>query len=74
MFDSVKIQVMLQTSLMLQNIPNYNNFIYNEDVKDLQNLYGKYWETNEVQISNYLTSKDIKIGVCELNQKMQLFY
>ena len=66
MFDSGKIQIMLHTSLMLQTIPNYNYFIYNEDVKDLQNLHGKYWETKEVQISNYLTSNDIKIGVCEL--------
>ena len=66
MFDTGKIQVMLQTSLVLQNVSNFITFMYNEDVEDLQNLHGKYWETNEVQISNYLTSNDIKIGVCEL--------
>ncbi|CAO1371312.1 unnamed protein product [Diamesa hyperborea] len=63
MFDSVKVQVMLQTSMMLHNLPNYNSFIYNEDFKDVQNLHGKYWETDEVQITNYLTSSDIKVGV-----------
>ncbi|CAO1407685.1 unnamed protein product [Diamesa hyperborea] len=63
MFDSVKIQVMLQTYMLLQNLPNYNNiFIYNEDVKDVQNLHGKNWETKEVQISNYQAASAIKVG------------
>ncbi|CAO1407718.1 unnamed protein product [Diamesa hyperborea] len=74
MFDPVKIQAMLHTCMMLQNVSHYHSFIYNEDVKDVQNLHGKYWETKEVQISNYQASNDIRIGFDGLKEQYRGIY
>ena len=63
MFQFAKIQAFLNTSILLQNVPIDFTFIYNEDVIDVQNLHGRYWERNEVEISNNFVSGLMKAAV-----------
>lgn len=72
MYDLVKIQAIFITTVLLGYYPEFNAFIYSEDVKEVHNIHGKYWETNEVKKVNYPSPSVIKIGVSELIPKLQL--
>lgn len=44
MFNAVKFQALFNATLMLGLYPNFNSFIFNEDVKEIQNVHNKLWE------------------------------
>ena len=44
MYDFVKIHAIFNATVCLGFYPNFNSFIYNEDVKDFHNIHGKYWQ------------------------------
>ena len=44
MFNTVKFQALFNATLVMGLYPNFNSFIFNEDVKEVQNLHNKQWE------------------------------
>lgn len=60
MYNIVKIQTIFNATLLLGSYPEFQSYVFNEDVKDVQNIHGHYWETKQ---NNLFKAQDVKIVV-----------
>ncbi|CAO1385894.1 unnamed protein product [Diamesa serratosioi] len=64
MYNLVKIQALFNATILLGHYPEFNSFMFNEDLKDVQNIHGKYWETKYHNLSqNENLMEKIVVGI-----------
>ncbi|CAO1417813.1 unnamed protein product [Diamesa hyperborea] len=51
MFTAEKISALFNATILLGHYPQFYSFIFNENVKDFQNVPGKFWELREYNMT-----------------------
>ncbi|CAO1377374.1 unnamed protein product [Diamesa tonsa] len=51
MFTAEKISALFNATILLGHYPQFYSFIFNENVKDFQNVPGKLWELREYNMT-----------------------
>lgn len=74
MFAAEKICAIFNATVLLGFYPEFNSFIFNENVKDFQNVHGKYWELREYNLTTIQNDDKIFVaGVSvTISKKLQI--
>ena len=70
MFAAEKIYAIFNATLLLGYYPEFNSFIFNENVQDFQNVHGKYWQLREYNLTTIKSDNKLFVaGVSVLYKK-----
>ena len=70
MFAAEKIYAIFNATLLLGYYPEFNSFIFNENVQDFQNVHGKYWQLREYNLTTIKNDNKLFLaGVSVLYKK-----